>query len=882
MTNFIRSSRRPAGIAATADDWLRIARPGPAAVDPTEGDDVIDGTTGDDVIHGLGGNDTINGLGGSDMLDGGAGNDILNGGGDWDWLLVSGVGIDIVHGGSGILDTLSIDYRDAASPLSATLTAANPGTDGYSGMIRTDSADRSVSFDGIEQIRLLAGGANDVLHMGASRDEIRAGDGQDEVFGGDGDDDLRGEGGDDWLRGEGGDDVLIGDLGDDRLEGGSGRDLLIEVEGGNDEMLGGDGDDRLSYSSAVEGGAVEAVMDGGAGDDFLNYNGFGTDDSGALSAGDGNDEIIVTGGGDVTIHAGAGADFLDLVSLGMRYTVSLGTGSDLLVLRAFVLGGTQIAPIIVTDFGVGDGADALGLDQYLSIMLVGWERTANPFASGHLALVQRGADAVVRIDFDGAGAAFGLTDLVVLQNVAASGLTARNLGGWAADGSAAGGQGIAGSSAEEILSGTSGDDVIAGFDADDRLYGASGDDRLEGGAGADLLDGAMGDDRVFGGDGGDRLVDPLGGSDQLFGEGGDDFITVDRQFAPSGASLLLDGGADTDNIAFYGRIDEGQIDQSGDVTLRGGAGHDAINVVRGGRVTIDGGAGTDQIQIDLRAASYDIIFGESGEHPDTLTLFDSTFGPITSFRMLDFTAGSGGDVIRMAHFLDSYAALWDPATNPFATGFLRLAQSGADALILIDRDGGGDGFALLGILKTIDAAALNEVNLGFVPGAIARAAVGTDAADSLVGTSGHDLIVGLAGNDLLSGGVGQDRLIGGRGGDRLIGGEDADTFVFAAPDESQHALRSDGRKALPDMIEDFVSGEDRIDLSGIDAVSGNVVTDDAFAFIGTAAFSGEAGELRFEIVAGRAYIEGDLDGNGLGDFLIVARTALLQAGDFIL
>ena len=154
-------------------------------------------------------------------------------------------------------------------------------------------------------------------------------------------------------------------------------------------------------------------------------------------------------------------------------------------------------------------------------------------------------------------------------------------------------------------------------------------------------------------------------------------------------------------------------------------------------MTIDAGDGADRIVIDVRAASYEITFGDGAAESDILVLADS-FGPITSFSVLDFTAGSGGDIIQLRLFLDSYAVDWNSATNPFETGFLLLSQRGDDALILIDRDGGGDSFALLGTLENVSAAALNAVNLEFAPGTVAI--VGTDEADSLSGTAGDDAI----------------------------------------------------------------------------------------------------------------------------------------------
>ncbi|WP_375285900.1 M10 family metallopeptidase C-terminal domain-containing protein [Sphingomonas sp.] len=141
-----------------------------------------------------------------------------------------------------------------------------------------------------------------------------------------------------------------------------------------------------------------------------------------------------------------------------------------------------------------------------------------------------------------------------------------------------------------------------------------------------------------------------------------------------------------------------------------------------------------------------------------------------------------------------------------------------------------------------------------------RALAGDDA---ITGTAGADRIHLGRGADVAEGGAGDDILIGGWGADRLAGGAGADLFVFAA----EHS-----RADSADVLLDFESGSDRIDLSRI-ARAG---TD--FAWIGDAAFTGTAGELRF--AAGE--LSADLDGDQLADLLIrVSGDPVLQA-DLIL
>jgi len=89
--------------------------------------------------------------------------------------------------------------------------------------------------------------------------------------------------------------------------------------------------------------------------------------------------------------------------------------------------------------------------------------------------------------------------------------------------------------------------------------------------------------------------------------------------------------------------------------------------------------------------------------------------------------------------------------------------------------------------------------------------------------------------------------------------------------------------ANADVIADFSHAQgDRIDLAAIDArftVAGN----QAFSFIGTAAFTGVAGQLHYWRDAGRTIVSGDVNGNGTADFNIaLTGTIALVAGDFVL
>lgn len=130
--------------------------------------------------------------------------------------------------------------------------------------------------------------------------------------------------------------------------------------------------------------------------------------------------------------------------------------------------------------------------------------------------------------------------------------------------------------------------------------------------------------------------------------------------------------------------------------------------------------------------------------------------------------------------------------------------------------------------------------------------------DVLLGFNGNDLLSGKGGNDKLYGGNGDDSLYGGAGHDYLTGGAGADTFVFRSINDSTAGSR--------DTIYDF-SSQDRFDLTGIDA-NQKLAGNQAFAYIGKAAFHGVSGELRFEKLASDTYIYGDVNGDKKADFVI--------------
>ncbi|WP_336966207.1 Ig-like domain-containing protein [Sphingobium aquiterrae] len=169
----------------------------------------------------------------------------------------------------------------------------------------------------------------------------------------------------------------------------------------------------------------------------------------------------------------------------------------------------------------------------------------------------------------------------------------------------------------------------------------------------------------------------------------------------------------------------------------------------------------------------------------------------------------------------------------------------------------------------------NALDNTIIGGSASDKICGLAGDDSLFGGGNNDTLYGGDGNDLLNGGYGDDILVGGAGADRLTGGDGADRYVFTAI--------GDSTTSASDHILTFWRAEnDKIDLSAIDANIGTTAND-SFAYMGSAAFTGAAGQLRYQTVDGHAVIYGDVNGDKIADFAIhVDNVPTMFMSDFIL
>lgn len=278
-----------------------------------------------------------------------------------------------------------------------------------------------------------------------------------------------------------------------------------------------------------------------------------------------------------------------------------------------------------------------------------------------------------------------------------------------------------------------------------------------------------------------------------------------------------------------------------------------------------GGSGSDTIIGNFAA---NVLNGNAGA--------DALYG----YDGFDFlSGGAGNDVLRGgngndklmggfgADVLDGGANLDTAYYSDSSTGLtVSLANSGANTGIAT-----GDTF--IGV-ENLYGSNFNDTLIG---NTLANTIWGAAGNDTIYGNEGYDALNGGAGNDFISGGSGNDVISGGLGADRMYGGAGADTFVFATVTESTVNLA--GR----DIVYDFsLVQADRIDLRLIDA-NAFAGGDQAFTFIGSAGFSGVAGQLRVQASGTGTLIVGDVNGDRVADFaLTLAGVSALSSTYYLL
>ncbi|MGB7161082.1 MAG: hypothetical protein WBD40_23675 [Tepidisphaeraceae bacterium] len=358
---------------------------------------------------------------------------------------------------------------------------------------------------------------------------VVTGDGSDTITTADGNDSITAGGGDDNVVSIGdGDDVVdvgsfLQDTDHSTVTGGDGNKRVSAAHGaitltlgvGDNEVATGQGTGEFvshitiagGNNTVLAGGGSDVVIIGGNGANFVRVTGNDTPPGTQVTTGDGDDEIILHGGG--TVQTNGGDDLIRVSQVFTPLTIFAGDGDDRVLWSRNSI--VDVPPATV--FG-GNGDDFI-----------------EAFAGANALHGNAGHDTL--IGGDG-------SDLI-----SGGGGHDRLIGGLGKDR-------IYGGAGFDTIDGGSGDDRLFGQDGRDKLYGGAGNDQLFGGASGDWLYAQRGgDDELFGEGGNDRIyADYATGTQTLHGNAGDDLLVsndslIDHLFGDGGRDAFL---ADEDDV----------------------------------------------------------------------------------------------------------------------------------------------------------------------------------------------------------------------------------------------------------------------------------------------------------------------------------------------
>ncbi len=634
-------------------DYLSFSSINRFQITGTSSNDTIEGGIGNDTLSGGAGNDTLNGGAGDDSINAGAGDDSIN----------AGIGIDSVDGGEGN-DRLTLDFSGQTGNLSLAL-----GT-GF-----TINGIGSVS--NIENFNITTGWGNDSILQSTLVNGVLL-RGADNIISGAGNDTINpGLGLYDTVNGGIGNDLLILDY----SAGDTGRGMYLSVstdsEGSSSGYVyrsnsTGSYVDYVSFSNinnfqvtgtpnndTLEGGAGNNTINGGAGDDSIN----GDDGVNTIDGGAGNDRISLnlssqTGNLSLTLGTGFTLAGVATISNIENFTITTGTGNDIIVQSAFA-NGTLFRGVDNLSGGAGNDTINPGL---------GLNDTVNGGIGNDLLILDYSAGDTgnglnLSIYTDSEGSASGnasrrdSTNNNYLDYVSISGINQFQ---------------VTGTTGNDTLEGGSSSDTINGGGGNDRINGGAGNDSLSAGAGDDTIDAGTGIDTVDGGADNDRLTLNLSGQTANLNLNlGSGFVLTGVATVSNIENFYITSGSGNDSI-LQSPLVNGSISRGSD-SISGGAGNDTL----GGGLgydTVNGDVGEDMLIIDYSAGdtgrgmylytSTDRKGGSSGaayryDTNNNFYLDNLSFSSINTFQITGttkndtITGGGGNDTINGNGGLDN-------------------------------------------------------------------------------------------------------------------------------------------------------------------------------------------------------------------------------------
>jgi VCBS repeat-containing protein len=844
------------------------------------GNDTIMGSVAANYLRGNSGNDDISGNDGADVLEGGVGDDRLDGGNGNDHMN-GGDGSDTVRLSGAWLDyDISTDAVTGALTITDRRGATGDGSDSATSIESLQFSNGTFASTAIVNVGPtgIADDASGVVEASPTSTGVATVSGN--VLTNDVDDNLATVGLGETLTvesarsGAPADGTALTTVAGATLVDGTYGQLTINPDGSFSYLLD---NARAATEGLTEGQVVQDVFT------YSVIDGHGARSTAQLSVG-------ITGKSDVLPTVVTTSTDSILVTRGLASSLD----------ATVLLGNDTVTPtqtLTVTAVSNATGG---------TVTLVGSKLVINASAAAggfdYTATAADGTTATGRALFNSV-----VTSAAANAVTTPATVTAADLQGQAGNDTLRGAEGV------DRLVGGLGLDALFGNGGNDLLLGEDGNDTLDGGTGADRMEGGLGNDTYVVDNAGDVVVEALAGGTDLVRTTLNSYVLSDQVESLTVTSLtgITASGNALNNIITGGTGDDDLAGLAGNDTLRGGLGNDTL---RGGdgNDTLDGGVGADLLEGGAGNDTY--LFDDVGDRAveavgGGLDSVSATAASVTldaEVENLTYTGttaftGTGNGLINVITGGVGNDTLSGLAGNDTLRG-----GAGADALFggdgndaldggvgadTMDGGVGNDTYtlddvgdlvieALGGGTDTVRTSLAsytltdNVENLAAV-GTVGLALSGNQLANAITGGAGNDQLSGFAGNDTLSGGIGNDTLIGGAGTDSLIGGAGADMFRFEALSDLSTVVTQ------TDLIRDFSQiSLDKIDLSAIDANT-TLVDDQAFTFIGTAAFGNRAGELRY-IPGTTIVVQGDTDGNGVADFAlkIVGATAL-QATDFV-
>ena len=692
------------------------------------GNDTLDFSTatltGITKIDGGSGNDTITGSAAADTIVGGAGNDTLRGGDGGDIYQV-GTG----HGFDNIQDTGASGTDIVAATAANVAIGLQTGFGPASGI-------EEISANGFAGVSIQAGTGSDTLNFSATTltgiTKIDGGSGNDTITGSAAADTIVGGAGNDTLRGgDGGDTYQVGTgQSFDNIQdtGASGTDTIAATAANVAIGLQSGFGPASGIEQISSGGFAGVSIQGGTGNDTLDFSATTLTGITKIDGGAGNDTITDSVAAD-TIVGGAGNDTLRGGDGGDTYQVGVGHGFD-----------------NIQDTGAS-GTDAVTATA--ANVVIGLQSGFGP-ASGIEEISANG--------FAGVSIAAGTgNDTLDFSTTTLTGITKIDGG--------AGNDTITGSAAADTIVGGAGNDTLRGGDDGDtyEIGVGHGFDRFQdtGTTGTDTVvatanNAAIGLQTGFGPASGIEAISANGFSGVTIQAGtGND--TLDFSATTLTGITKIDGGTGNDIITGSAGADT-IVGGTGNDTLSGGAGDDTIAGGTGSD-NLTGGAGIDTVSYEQSSAGVTVNLTAStasggDAQGDTISGFENVTG--SSFDDVIY-GDANNNVISAGAGNDRVYSSWGLDTIDGGTG--------SDTIDLMNFNGLGD--------MTMDLAQGLVYFSGYVAGADHVSnfenASGTTGNDTFVGSAVDNTMWGQAGNDTfrVGSGGGHDTIYGGSGTDHI-------------------------------------------------------------------------------------------------------------------